>query len=95
MKVSRASGTLWDFSTFGDFNFHFPSGGIIYFRRNTYATAINWIFRKIENEYYENIDCFMENSNVRFDNVIESRCISYFPFNSASTQHGPSSFFLP
>lgn len=32
----------------------------------------------------------MVNINVRFDNVIESRCISYFPFNSASTQHGPS-----
>lgn len=28
-----------------------------------------------------------------FDNVTESRCISYFPFNSASTQHVFPVFF--
>lgn len=98
MKVSRASGTLWDFSTFGDFTFLFPLGGIISFqKKNTYATAINFIFRKTENVYYGNIGSvswrILMLGLTMFDNVTESRCISYFPFNSASTQHGLSGFF--
>lgn len=67
--------------------------------KNTYATAINCIFRKTENVYYGNIDSvswrILMLGLTMFDNVIEPRCISYVPFNSASTQLGLSSFFLP
>lgn len=67
-------------------------------KKNTYATAINFIFRKAENVYDGNIDSvswrILMLGLTMFDNVTESRCISYFPFNSASTQHGLSSFFF-